>query len=244
MRSHVTPRRAPKQARQAGSAIRSLDNSLKRLVGQQEGLMNPRMMAKKEAEEKALRDAVARKPDVQKAYGDAWDQIATAYRALPRDGHADRVHRHLTPSRLGQRSRRQLVRYAEEIRKPNDQRYDEFRDSKLESLKFSLLSPAPIYPEMEEAMLAGWLEEAQKTLGARRSVRPSGARRRRLRQLPRNRLSAEQSSRDVALRKSLLEGGAEAIAKSDDPMIALARRIEPVIREFRAWNEVDDSERR
>src|SRR6185436_19912991 len=55
--------RGPEQARQAGSAMRSLNNSLKRLVGQQDGLMNPRMMAKKQAEEKALRDAVAQKPD-------------------------------------------------------------------------------------------------------------------------------------------------------------------------------------
>src|SRR5207244_944720 len=47
--------RGPEQARQADSAMRSLNNSLKRLVGQQQGLMNPRMMAKKEAEEKALR---------------------------------------------------------------------------------------------------------------------------------------------------------------------------------------------
>jgi hypothetical protein len=45
--------RGPEQARQAGSGIRSFNNSLKRLVGQQEGLMNPRMMARKEAEEKA-----------------------------------------------------------------------------------------------------------------------------------------------------------------------------------------------
>src|SRR6185503_11077781 len=40
-------------ARRAGSSRRSLDNAIKLLVGQQEGLMNPRMMSKKEAEEKA-----------------------------------------------------------------------------------------------------------------------------------------------------------------------------------------------
>ena len=41
----------------------------------------------------------------------------------------------------------------------------------------SLLSPAPIYPEMEEAALTAWLEEARKVLGAERSVHQSGARR-------------------------------------------------------------------
>ena len=39
------------------------------------------------------------------------------------------------------------------IGKPNEARYDEFRDSKLESLKFGLFSPAPIYPDMEETIL-------------------------------------------------------------------------------------------
>src|SRR5205085_12546111 len=71
----------------------------------------------------------------------------------------------ISPSRVGQIAST-LVRYSEEIRIPNTQRYEEFRDSKLESLQFSLFSPAPVYAEMEEAVLAGWLEEAQKTLGS------------------------------------------------------------------------------
>src|SRR5207253_3529790 len=58
-----------------------------------------------------------------------------------------------------------LVRYGEEIRKPNAERYREFRDSQLESLRFQLLSPAPIDTALEEAILTAWLTEGQKTLG-------------------------------------------------------------------------------
>ena len=240
--------RGPEQARQAGSAIRSFNNSLKRLVGQQEGLMNPRMMAKKEAEEKALRDAVARKADVQKAYGDAWEQIAAAYRGYPQM--ATRIaFSTLTPSRVdlfdtpfGNPISRlatyaaAIVRLAEETRKPNNQRYNELRDSNLESFRFSLLSRAPIYPDMDEVGLAAWLEEAQKTLGvadpfvraALGGSTPAAAAKR-----------AVSGTRlaDVDARKALIEGGADAVARSDDPMIVLARNAEPITRELRGWLE-------
>ena len=220
--------------RLATGTLRSLENSLKRLVGQQDGLMNPRLMGKKESEEKDLRAKVAEKPELQKDYGDAWNKIAMIYREYP--GMDKRLaFSLLTPSRLGTIAST-LVRYSEEIRKPNDKRLDEFRDSKLESLKFNLLSPAPIYPDMEEAILAGWLEEGLKTLGADDPFVKAALE---------GMTSAEAAKRavkgtrlmDISARKALLEGGAEEVAKSDDPMIALARRVEPVMRELRAWQE-------
>jgi hypothetical protein len=221
-------------ARQAGDTRRSLENSIKRLVGQQDGLMNARMMAKKEADEKALRDEIARKPDLQKMYSRAWDQVETAYRGLP--AFAKRIaFTTITPSRLGQIASI-LVRYSEEIRKPNNERYPEYRESGLESLRFSLFSPAPLYPELEEAILAGWLEEGRKTLGpddpfikaALQGSTPAAVAKS---------VIAGTKVADVATRKSLFEGGADAIAKSTDPLIQLARRIEPIIRELRAWDE-------
>lgn len=154
----------PEPARRAANAVRSLANSIKRLVGQQEGLNNQRMMTRKEQDEKALRAEVSSRPELQQAYGGAWDEIANAYKELPT--YAKRIaFSTISYSRLGQIAST-LVRYSEEIGKPNEARYEEFRDSKLESLKFSLFSPAPVYPDMEEAMLASWLADAQQTLGA------------------------------------------------------------------------------
>lgn len=226
--------RGPEQARQAGGGLRSLNNSLKRLVGQQEGLMNPRLMSRKEGEEKALREQIARRAELQHAYGGAWDQIAAAYSELPKMA-ARIAFSNLTPSRLGTIAS-QLVRYAEEIQKPNDKRYDEFRDSKLESFMFSLMSPAPIYPEMEEAVLAAWLEEGLKTLGPNDPFIKAALGGSTPAAVAKQAVSGTRLA-DVAVRRSLRDGGAEAMAKSDDPMIALARRIEPIYRQLRAWNE-------
>lgn len=222
------------QARRAQAARRGLENSIKRLTGQEEGLMNPRMFARKEDEEKKLLAELASRPELRGKYAGAWDEIGAAYRDLPQM--AKRIaFTTLTPSRLGAIAS-QIVRYTAETAKPNNQRYDEFRDNRLESLKLSLFSPAPIYADLEETILAAWLEEAQKTLGANdpfiRAALEGGT--------PADiahRVVTGTKLSDVAFRKSLVEGGAEAVAKSDDPLVALARRVEPVYRELRAWNE-------
>ena len=222
------------QARQAGSAMRSRSNALKRLTGQQDGLTNPRMFAKKETEEKALKDALAKMPDAQKLYFPAWEQTAAAYNELPKMSKR-LAFSNLSTSRLGTIAS-QIVRYAEEIKKPNDRRYDEFRDSRIESFKFGLLSTATIYPELETAVLTAWLEEAEKTLGLNDPFIKAAIGEAKASEIVQRAVS-ETKLKDVAYRKSLLEGGADAIAKSTDPMIMLARRVEPIIRELRSWNE-------
>ena len=224
----------PEATRRALATVRSLANSIKRLTGQQDGLSNPRMMARKEEEEKALRAEVARRPELQQAVGGAWDEIARAYTELPAYAKLTAFST-LVWSRLGQIAST-LVRYSEEITKPNDKRYDEFRDPKLESLKFGLFSPAPIYPDMEEAILAAWLAEAEKTLGANDPFVRAALQGSTPAAVAKSVISGTKLG-DVAVRQALFAGGADAINKSDDPLIVLARRVEPVIRELRAWNE-------
>ena len=222
------------QLRQASPGMRSLANSMKRLDGQQDGLLNPRNFGKKEAEEKDLRTKLAAKPDLDKQYAPAWENIAKAYTALP--PMANRIaFSNLVPSRLATNAL-QIVTYHGELAKPNGERYPEYRDSRLQSFRTALLSAAPIYPDLEEALLTAWLTDARTVLGvndpfikaALGDAEPVEVARRAVR---------ETKLGDPAVRKALLEGPAAAIASSTDPMITLARRVDPIVRELRTWNE-------
>ena len=214
--------------------MRSFANSLKRLEGQQDGLMNPRNFARKVAEEKDLRDKLAGKPELDKQFAPAWKNIGDAYAKLP--PMANRLaFSSLSSSRLASIAQ-QIVTYSIEVAKPNDARYPEFRDTRLEAIKASLASPAPIYLDMEEASLLFWMQEAVKTLGAGDpfvkaaigDAEPAEVVKRAVR---------ETKLTDPAFRRALFDGGAAAVAASTDPMVTLARRVEPVIRELRDWNE-------
>jgi len=226
--------RGTEEARRASAGRLGLENSIKRLVGQQDGLMNPRIFRKKEEDEAALRGKVASSIEWQKAYAPAWDQIAAAYGQLP--VYAKRLaFSNLTTSRLAGMAST-IVRYGDEIQKPSAQRYPEFTDARLEGLKFGLFSTAPVYADMEEAQLAAWLEDAQKTLGPDDPFIKAALGGQTPPALAKQIMSSTTLA-DVAARKALVDGGPAAIGASTDPLIALARRVEPVIRELRAWQE-------
>jgi len=227
-------KRGAEQLRQANPGMRSFANSLKRLEGQQNGLLNPRNFKRKEAEEKDLRDKLAAKPELDKQYAPAWRAIASAYSQLPVKA-KQIAFSSLASSKLAVFAQ-QIVTYTIETPKPNGKRYPEYRDSRLETFKTALFSPAPIYPEMEEAALTAWFVEARKVLGADDAfvkaalgdAEPAEVAGRAVR---------ETKLIDPAARKALLDGGAAAVNSSTDPMVTLARRVEPVIRALREWNE-------
>ncbi len=227
------------QLRQAFPGMRGFANSLKRLEGQQDGLLNPRNFDRKVAEEKELRDKLAAKPELDKQYAPAWKAIGDAYAKLP--AMANRIaFSNISASRLASFAQ-QIAAYKIEIQKSNDTRYPEYRDTRLEAFKSSLLSPAPIYLDMEEAALTSWLEEAVKTLGANDPFvkaalggeKPAVVARRAVR---------ETKLIDPEFRKTFVSGnstGTQPPPESNDPMITLARRVEPIVRELRTWNETN-----
>lgn len=222
------------QDRRSSAARLGLSNSLKRLVGQQDGLLNPRIFRKKEDDEAAFRAKIAANPEWQKAYAPAFDQVSAAYAELPKV--AKRLaFSNLTASSLAGMAST-LVRYSDEVPKPSAQRLPEFADARLEGVRFALQSSAPVYLDMEEAQLAGWLDDAQAALGADDPFVKAALGGQPAATVVKAIMTATKLH-DVTVRKTLLEGGPAAIKASDDPLLALARRVEPIVRELRAWQE-------
>jgi hypothetical protein len=222
------------QERRATDTISSLNNSLKRLEGQQEGLLNPRVMKKKVEEEQELRRRVAEKAELNTQYGNAWDQLAMAQKALtPMSKRL--FFSNLNYSRLA-KTAVQIVQYVAEVKKPNSERLADFRDSNLESFNFQLFSPAPIYADLEEFELEARLQEISEELGPDDPFVKAVLGTRSPAEVAKELVGGTKLS-DVVYRKSLIEGGVTAIQNSTDPMIVLARRIDPIMRELDRWNK-------
>ena len=111
-------KRSAEALRQANPGMRSLANSLKRLEGQQDGLLNPRNFARKVAEEKDLRDKLAAKPELNKQYAPAWEAIAKANAELPAKAN-QLAFSSLSSSRLATIAL-QIVNYQIETAKPDN----------------------------------------------------------------------------------------------------------------------------
>ena len=204
------------QARQAAEITFSLENALKAYTGEYTGLLDPKIMSKKAADERALRDAVAKNPEWQKTYASAWDDIARAETAN---------RRYYKEQRFGQLRGSgfaglglAIVRYVTETRKPDGERLNGYHDAQLPSLQFWLLSPAPIYPALETALLADALQESLEELGPdspfiKAVLAGRSPKRRRRGHHRRNQARRSGGSQAVARRR---RGGRQAINRSVD----------------------------
>jgi hypothetical protein len=130
-----------------------------------------------------------------------------------------------------------IVQYVAEIRKPDGERLRGFHEAELDSLKFRLFSPAPIYPGMEAARITAALELDLAETGTERRLPEDHAGR----ALPASEAASALVNgtklADPALRRKLVDGGEAAVAASDDPMIVLARKLDPARRELIHWIE-------
>jgi hypothetical protein len=134
----------------------------------------------------------------------------------------------------------QIVRHGVETGKPNEQRLEEFSAARLPSLMNQLYSPAPIYDDLEETTLTDQLQLARETLGANHPYVKAVLGGRSPAEVVREAVGGTRL-KDVAARKALIEGGEKAVAASSDPMILLARKIDPFGRDLRRFveNEVE-----
>jgi hypothetical protein len=226
--------RGPEQARQATDEIFGLENSLKAVTGEYNG-MDKALFDKKKKEEAELRAKVAANPEWKREYGDAWDRIAAATRKQAELIKPQQFRSISSASDLASMAR-QIVVYAAEIRKPDAERLNGYHDSQLEELKFYLLSPAPIYPEFEEALLTFSLQDSLDQLGPNDLWVKTVLNGRAPAQVASEAIRGTKLA-DPAFRKSLVEGGEAAVNASTDPLIVLARKVDPFFREIRKQYE-------
>lgn len=223
----------PEAARQAGSTIFGLENSLKVYEGRLKGLQDPKLMAKKREDEAAFKAKVMANPQWRAAYGKAWDQIAAAEKKSQTRFKEQYFHGLYSQyANLAQ----QIVQYVAEIKKPDGQRLAGFHEAQLESLRLALFSPAPIYPEMEIARITGALELDLAEAGPNDpwvKLVLNGKSPREVAEA----LVRGTKMGDAEYRKKLIEGGESAVAASDDTMIVLARKLDPMRRELIQWTE-------
>jgi hypothetical protein len=129
-----------------------------------------------------------------------------------------------------------IVQYAAEIKKPDGLRLPGFHESQLESLRFNLTSSAPVYPEMQEAAMAASLAESVTQLGTDDEWVKTVLGGRTPAAFAADVIHGTKLA-DPAVRKALIEGGSAAVDASSDPMIVLARKIDPFNREMFTWFE-------
>jgi hypothetical protein len=226
--------RGPEQARQAAEQIFGYENSLKAMMGEYNGLLDKDLMAKKQKEEAEFRALLAKQPELNKKYGGAWDEIAQAgKKQLERL--KELRFRSLRGSHMASLALN-IVQYVAEVKKPDGERLDGFHESQLESLRFYLLSPAPVYPELEIALLTDSLHQSLEELGANDVFMKTVLNGRSPVEAAQELIRGTKMG-DPSVRKQLLEGGESAVAASADPAVVMARKVDPMVRELLKWQE-------
>jgi hypothetical protein len=203
-------------------------NSQKAVSGYRTGLLDSVRAAQKRAFENEFRARINADPALRAKYAGAWDAVAGAQRQLATFNPQFRLEGFGGNSTLLTMAA-QIVRVASESGKPDAQRLAAYRGNNLENIKRALTGEREIDPAYEKLALAAQFRAAQQEL-------PPGdpflkvALAGRSPEAAANALVSGTRLNDQAYRRSLVEGGAIAVAASDDPLIVLARAVDPMNR--------------
>jgi hypothetical protein len=235
--------------RQAATDLHRVANARKAFSGQYQGLLDPRILDKKRVQEADLTaqlglagEKTLRPEDVRLKPWVTIADVQTQYEKFEKEHNlyerGDAFACELVTFA------RHCVRLADEMPKPSAERLREYRDSNLESLKFSLFSPAPVYPALQRAKLTSALTFLAENLGGKHPLvvlaldgKPPYVRAEEL----------VNGSRliDPAERKKLVDGGKASVEASDDAMVRFARAVDAEARKLRKRfeEEVEEPER-
>ena len=224
-------------ARRAADELFGYQNSRKARLGGLAGLQDPAIMQRKQTDEAELRAKIEKDAELKKQYGTAWDDVAktiAVVKTIRAEYNMFEVGHAFNTELFG--IARTLIRMAAEDAKPNAERLREYGEAGRESLEQQLYSEAPIYSDLEIAKLADSLSLLVEQLGMNHELPKKVL----AGKSPRDRaadLVGGTSLAKVEERKKIAQGKAAAIENSKDPMIQLAKLVDPRARELRTTFE-------
>ncbi len=224
-------------ARTVQQRILNLENAIKVRRNELKALQTDRMIERKALQERSFREAVAADPDLEAAYGEAWDLID---RSL--ESHRNFYEEHLfienSAGLAGElyAYARTIVRGTAEREKPNSERIRAYTDAALPGLEQGLFAARPINKEFEKLQLTFSLEKMREWLGPDsrwvHTILGNEAP-----DVLASSLVSGTRLDDPEFRRQLWEDGVAAVAASDDPLIRLAADIDPGARALRTRYE-------
>jgi hypothetical protein len=219
------------RARRLENQLFTAQNSYKAITGYQSGLLDSALMAQKRIFERDFRARVAKDPKLRARYADAWEAIArarTEQRSFARQARWYGFGGSQLLAFAGV-----ITRLPGETARPDSLRLPAYRGPGIEALRAQVLALTPVDKGLEKLTLAAYLNAAAKELPAGDPYLAAvlGGR---SPEVAAEALIDGTRLEDVAVRRTLLEGGAEAVRASDDPLIVLARRVAMVSRPIAA----------
>jgi hypothetical protein len=230
--------RGEEQRRITQDELLFVENSLKADKGQYRSLLEKPFFEQKVAEERDFQKRVNADAKLKQQYGGLWEEIAATDRSMRQlyvpfmylesgRGFQSDLYTHA----------KRLVRMAAEFTKPNGERLPAYSDARKPELQQATLSAAPIYPEVEIETLTWSLAKLREVLGPDDAVVKQIFGMRSPREIATEAVKGTKLT-DAAVRKSLMEGGQAAVQASSDPMIALAKLVDPIARKVRKqWED-------
>ncbi|MFQ5688697.1 MAG: S46 family peptidase [Gemmatimonadota bacterium] len=235
--------RSPRLERQVRDDLFGVENSLKAFTGELSGLRDTLLLGQKIRWENEFRSRIAADPELVREYGDTWNRIAEIQaekrRLSPRLNVNDVDFQGAPYEQLAGT----LVRYIREMAKPEASRSSDFKGDKLARTERLLRGATRADPEIGTRLLALRLQIADRWLDADDPFRlfafqagegPEEAARRLVR-----------STRvgDASFRESLIRGGPEALAATQDPLVRLAVAMDDIHPELEGrWERLTASE--
>lgn len=224
------------QTKEAQELRFGLENTIKVFNGWLQTLADESFVEHKKQQDASLQAWMTATPERRAKYGDPWADLARAQqRSKDLRARFDMLE---NGAGFGGRFTqlfdyaRTLVRVAAERTKPDGERLPDFREANLPAMQHTLESEVPVYPQFEQTMDSWSLEKLRQVLGADDLTVHEVLGKQSPDELAQHLVGGTKLA-DVAARKQLWDGGEKAIEASSDPMIVLARKIDPESRKIR-----------